>query len=109
MGDGPHVQLELLRGHMPEEMHRRPLPVRRRLSAADFGRVRRVWLCLSVDRSGETTNMVTLQGTPVAEFPTMIPRYHHRSEISAGALPLLGLSNELRLAADASDEFRVRA
>ena len=51
----------------------------------------------------------TLQGTPVAEFPTMIQPYHHRSEISAEALPLLGLSNELRLAADASDEFRVRA
>ena len=51
----------------------------------------------------------TLQGTPVAEFPAMIQPYHHRSEISAEALPLLGLSNELRLAADASDEFRVRA
>lgn len=69
VGDGAHVRVELLRGQASAELFRKPLFSRRRLSAADLERVRRAWICPSVDRSDDTPKTVTLQGTPVAELP----------------------------------------
>ena len=107
VGDGPHVAVAWRRGHVPTETHHRPYPVRRRLSIRDLDRIRRAWLCMCVDLSGDRKKAVTLQGTPIAEFPTVLARYHHRTEIPSEQLVLLGLTNELRIVADPDDEFCV--
>jgi len=107
VGDGPHVRVEWRRGHLPQETYRKPFPVRRRLSVCELDRIRRAWLCMCIDRSDDRPKTVTLQDAPIAEFPTMVARYHHRTEIPSDALGLLSLSNELRIVADADDELCV--
>ena len=107
VGDGPHVRLNWRRGQTPTETFRRPFPPRRRLSVAELGRISRAWLCLCVDRSDDRPKTVTLNRAPIAEFPSMVQHYHHRTEIPADAVRLLALSNELRIVADADDRFCV--
>jgi len=107
IGDGPHVRIEWTRGRLPKETFRRPFPLRRRLSVCELDQIRRAWLCMCVDRSDDRTKAVTLDGVTLAEFPSVIARYHHRTEIPQDALRLLGLSNELRIVAEAEDKFCV--
>ncbi len=107
VGDGPHVRIEQRRGRPPRELFRSPPAPRRRLSVSELDRIRRAWLCLSIDRTDASRKRVILQGAPAAEFPSQVAYYHHRTELPADAARRLEVTNELRIEADDDARFCV--